>query len=77
MSELLPASQRAGHCLVNKSDALFRFILIGDRQPNEICVYPDCNKVLIRSLNGTILRDAERLDSCDGERANEPVVRVP
>ena len=72
-----PAGQRAGHCLVNESDAPFRFIIIGDRQPNEICVYPDSNKVLIRSLNGTILRDADRLDYWDGERANEPVVRVP
>jgi uncharacterized cupin superfamily protein len=72
-----PAGQRAGHCLINESDAPFRFIVIGDRQPNEVCVYPDSNKVLIRSLDGTILRDAERLDYWDGERANEPVERAP
>lgn len=68
-----PAGQRAGHCLVNESDAPFRFIIIGDHQPNEVCVYPDSNKVMVRLLGGAILRDQERLDYWDGERADEPV----
>lgn len=68
-----PAGERVGHCLVNESDAPFRFIIIGDRSPDEVCVYPDSGKVLVRSLDRAILRDGERLDYWDGERADEPV----
>ena len=67
-----PAGQRAGHCLVNESDAPFRFIVIGDHQPGDACVYPDSGKVAVGGL-GVILRDTERLDYWDGERADEPV----
>ena len=35
-----PAGQLAGHCLINESDAPFLFIIIGDHEPNEVCVYP-------------------------------------
>jgi uncharacterized cupin superfamily protein len=70
-----PAGERTGHCLVNESDRPFRFIMIGDNQRNEVCVYPDSSKVLVRAL-GVILRDKERLDYWDGERADEPVEPV-
>jgi uncharacterized cupin superfamily protein len=66
-----PAGQRAGHCLINESDAPFLFIIIGDHEPNEVCVYPDSGKVMIRGLDRTIIRDGERLDYWDGERADE------
>jgi uncharacterized cupin superfamily protein len=68
-----PAGQRAGHCLINETDRPFRFIMIGDYAPNEVAVYPDSNKVLIRGLDGAILRDGERLRYSDGERADEPI----
>jgi uncharacterized cupin superfamily protein len=68
-----PAGERAGHCLINESDAPFRFIVIGDHQPNEVCVYPDSNKVLVRAYDGILLRSTEGLDYYDGERADEPV----
>jgi uncharacterized cupin superfamily protein len=67
-----PAGQQAGHCLVNEGDKPFRFFIIGDHQPNEVCVYPDSNKLAIGAL-GKILRDAESLDYWDGERAGEPL----
>ncbi len=67
-----PAGRRAGHCLVNEGDAPFRFIIIGDHQPNEVCVYPDSNKVMARALDRAIFRN-EQLDYLDGERADEPV----
>ena len=70
-----PAGQRAGHCLVNHGDKPFRYIIIGDREPNDVCVYPDSNKILIRGLDRTILRDGERLDYWEGERADEPLGR--
>lgn len=66
-----PAGQRAGHCLINETDAPFRYIMIGDRVPAEVCVYPDSNKVLINALDRAILRDGERLDYWDGERPDD------
>ncbi|MGQ0531866.1 MAG: cupin domain-containing protein [Caulobacteraceae bacterium] len=71
-----PAGQRAGHCLVNEGDKPFRFIMIGDNQPNEVCVYPDSNKVSISALRDPdrfILRLGERLDYWDGEKKDEPL----
>jgi uncharacterized cupin superfamily protein len=68
-----PAGQLAGHCLINESDAPFLFIIIGDHEPNEVCVYPDSGKVMIRGLNRTIIRDGERLDYWEGERADEAI----
>jgi uncharacterized cupin superfamily protein len=70
-----PAGQRAGHCLVNEGDAPFRYIVIGDHEPSDVCVYPDSNKVLVRKLDRAIFRDGERLDYWDGEHAEEPVKR--
>ena len=61
-----PARQSAGHCLVNESDAPFRFVMIGERKPDEVCVYPDSNKVLVRSL-GQLLDRAAVKDYWDGE----------
>jgi uncharacterized cupin superfamily protein len=72
-----PAGQRVGHCLINESDAPFRFLMIGDHEPNEVCVYPDSAKVMVRGLDRAIFRDAERLDYWDGERAEEPVGPKP
>jgi len=70
-----PAGQRAGHCLVNEGNAPFRYIVIGDHEPNDVCVYPDSNKVLVRGLDRAIFRDGQRLDYWDGERVDEPVKR--
>jgi uncharacterized cupin superfamily protein len=70
-----PAGQRAGHCLVNEGNAPFRYIVIGDHEPSDVCVYPDSNKVLVRKLDRAIFRDGQRLDYWDGERADEPVKR--
>jgi uncharacterized cupin superfamily protein len=70
-----PTGQRAGHCLVNEGNAPFRYIVIGDHEPNDVCAYPDSNKVLVRKLDRVIFRDGQRLDYWDGERADEPVKR--
>ena len=68
-----PAGQRAGHCLVNEGGAPFRYIVIGDREPNDVCVYPDSNKVMVRALDRAMFRDGERLGYWDGERTDEPI----
>ncbi|WP_374369186.1 cupin domain-containing protein [Dongia sp.] len=45
-----PAGQRAGHCLVNNSSETCRYLIVGERNPREVCVYPDSNKVMVRAL---------------------------
>ena len=67
-----PAGQRAAHCLINESDKPFRFIMIGDRAENEVCVYPDSGKIMVYNLGRLILREAESLDYFDGERTDKP-----
>jgi uncharacterized cupin superfamily protein len=67
-----PAGQRAGHCLINETDKPFRFLMIGDYAPNEVAVYPDSSKILVRGLDGAVLRDRNRTDYFDGEKPDEP-----
>jgi len=47
-----PAGQKAGHCLINNSGAPCRYVIVGERNPNEVAVYTDSNKVLVRALDG-------------------------
>lgn len=46
-----PAGEPAGHCLINESDAVCRYLVIGDNQPDEVCVYPDSNKIMVRAIS--------------------------
>ena len=62
-----PAGQKAGHCLVNESGAVCRFIVIGERKPNEVCVYTDSNKILVRAA-GEIYDKAAVKPYWDGEK---------
>ena len=68
-----PAGRRLAHCLLNETDKPFRFIMIGDHADNEVCVYPDSNKIQVRALDRALLRDGERLDYWDGEKTDEPL----
>ena len=61
-----PAGQKAGHALFNHTDKPCRYILIGENNPNESCVYPDSNKVSNRWLGERYDRAAQR-DYWDGE----------
>ncbi|KKC24818.1 hypothetical protein WP12_17340 [Sphingomonas sp. SRS2] len=45
-----PAGQRAGHSIVNGGEGPCRYLMIGERNPNEVCVYPDSNKVAVDAL---------------------------
>ena len=67
-----PAGQAAGHCLINETDKPFRFIMIGDNSPHEVCVYPDSNKILISGMDRAIIADGARLNYFDGENPDEP-----
>jgi uncharacterized cupin superfamily protein len=61
-----PAGQKTGHCLINETDAVCRYVIIGENNPNEVSVYPDSNKVQVRWLNERYDRGAKR-DYWDGE----------
>jgi uncharacterized cupin superfamily protein len=68
-----PAGQRSGHCLINDQAVPFRFIMIGDREPNEVCVYPDSGKLMVYALDRAVLRHGERVDYWEGEETDSPV----
>lgn len=52
-----PAGQKAGHCLINETDSTCRYVIIGENDPNDVVVYTDSNKVLVRSLGRRALFD--------------------
>lgn len=52
-----PAGQKAGHCLVNAGDAPCRYVVVGERNPNEVVVYTDSDKVLVRALGPRAIFD--------------------
>jgi uncharacterized cupin superfamily protein len=55
-----PAGTRKGHQIANPFDTDLVYLAIGPHDPDEVCVYPDSGRVLIRSLKRRgFLRDAE------------------
>ena len=65
---VFPAGQQVGHCLINHTDKPCRYIIIGERNPNDVIVYPDSNKVLVRPLGRREIYDrAATRDYWDGE----------
>jgi len=61
-----PAGQQAGHALINNGTAPFRFLMIGERNRNDVVVYPDSGKVLVKSADAIFRRDSA-VDYWDGE----------
>ncbi|QND52482.1 cupin domain-containing protein [Phyllobacterium sp. 628] len=43
-----PAGQKAGHSFYNHSDAPCRFLMIGEKNPNDVIVYPETGRVSVR-----------------------------
>ncbi|GFE84364.1 cupin [Steroidobacter agaridevorans] len=52
-----PAGKQAGHCLINNSSATCRYVIVGENNPNEVAVYTDSSKVLVRSLGRRSILD--------------------
>ncbi len=52
-----PAGQKSGHCLINNSDAVCRYVIVGENNPNEVVVYTDSGKVLVRALGRRAILD--------------------
>ena len=63
---VFPAGVKTGHCLINETDRPCRYIVIGENNANESCVYPDSNKVSNRWLDERYDRAAQK-DYYDGE----------
>ena len=63
---VFPAGQTLGHALVNESEAVCRFLMIGERNPNDVCIYPESNKLFIRQTGEVYDKSAVR-DYWDGE----------
>jgi len=47
---MFPAGREVGHCLINETREVCRYLVIGEHNPNEVSVYPDSNKVQVRWL---------------------------
>lgn len=60
-----PAGQKVGHSLFNHTDAACRYLIIGERNPNDVIVYPESGRVSVR-LTGEGYRKSATMDYWDG-----------
>lgn len=73
-----PAGQKAGHCLVNDGELPCRYVIIGERNPNEVVVYTDSRKVLVRALGRRAIVDLDAVrDYWHGEHTGLPAATAP
>jgi uncharacterized cupin superfamily protein len=62
-----PAGQQAGHCLVNESDAVCRYVTVGERRnPLDVVVFTDTGKVSVYAT-GEIYDKSATKKYWDGE----------
>jgi len=45
------------HCLINPFDSPCEYLLWGERNPDDVIVYPDSNKVGVKAMDETYVRD--------------------
>lgn len=55
--------------MINRTGRPCRYLIIGEQKPNEVAVYTDSNKLMVRKL-GVFDRSATR-DYWEGEQADE------
>jgi uncharacterized cupin superfamily protein len=73
-----PAGQKAGHTLINPGDRPCRYVVVGENSPNEVVVYTDSNKVLVRPLGRRALFDLGAVRNYwDGEQTGLPAGQLP
>lgn len=54
-----PAGTKVAHQIANPFDVDLTYLAIGPHDPNEVVVYPDSNKLMVRSLGlGGVLNEA-------------------
>jgi uncharacterized cupin superfamily protein len=61
-----PAGQKAGHALINHTDAPCRYLIVGERNQSEVVVYTDSGRVGVRLL-GEGYRKSATMDYWEGE----------
>lgn len=61
-----PAGQKAGRTLIDHTEETIRYLIIGERNPNEVTVHTDTGRVGVR-LIGRGYRMADAMDYWDGE----------
>jgi uncharacterized cupin superfamily protein len=66
-----PAGTKVGHQIANPFDEDLVYLAIGPNHPNEVCVYPDNGKVMVRGLGRVGF--LENVDYLEGEPA-EPKI---
>jgi uncharacterized cupin superfamily protein len=62
-----PAGSPHEHCLYNHTNEPCRYIIIGDDDPNDVCVYPDSNKVGVTALRQRFMREHQDYWVGEGE----------
>ena len=73
-----PAGQKAGHCLINNSSTTCRYVILGERNPNEVAIYTDSHKLLVRALGRRAILDlTARRSYWDGEDTGLPDGQMP
>jgi len=45
-----PAGYKVGHSFMNSGTGPCRYLMIGERNPKEVCVYPDSKKMAVDAL---------------------------
>jgi uncharacterized cupin superfamily protein len=45
-----PAGRTVGHSFLNSGPGPCSYLMIGERNPNDVCVYPDSNKLAVNAL---------------------------
>ncbi|MBA8910490.1 cupin domain-containing protein [Aminobacter ciceronei] len=66
-----PAGQKVGHAFFNHTDAPCRYLIIGERNPNDVIVYPESGRVSVR-LTGEGYGKAATMDYWEGIDASAP-----
>lgn len=48
---VFPAGQALGHSLTNHTNTVCRYLVLGERNPHDVIVYPDSHRVTVRLTN--------------------------
>lgn len=69
-----PAGTKVAHQIANPFDEDLVYLAIGPNDPNEVCVYPDSGKVMVRSLRRVGL--LENVDYMEGEPERPKILEL-
>ena len=67
-----PAGQKVGHSFMNSGAGPASYLMIGERNPSDVCVMPDSNKMEVRALRteDSIFDMSGVRDYLDGEQTS-------